>query len=212
MYLFSRSVRPGPGNPEKQMDWALRITENVNKISESPVNLWISVFSPNAGQFVWSSVFEDLVTIETTFEKLLGDKAYASLVEEGGSHVSGDAVDDGLLQFLYVDPKAAEIESKYAGVVRTTAAPGGLVKGMELGVETAQLAAKITGSATSFASGVTGAYGLVEWITLYASIEEVQASGNALAADAGFAQKVDKELSKVYLPGAAEQLMLRRVV
>ena len=52
MYLFSRSVRPGPGNPEKQMDWALRITENVNKISEAPVSLWISVCSPNAGQFV----------------------------------------------------------------------------------------------------------------------------------------------------------------
>ena len=212
MYLFSRSVRPGPGNPEKQLDWAVRITEKVNQISETPVSLWTTVFSPNAGQFVWSSIFEDLVTIETTFEKLIGDKGYASLVEEGGAHASGDPVDDSLLQFLYVDPKAAEIESKYAGVVRTTAAPGGLVKGMELGVETAQLSAKITGSPTSFASGVTGPYGMVEWITLYASIEDVQRSGNALAADASFAQKVDKELSKVYLPGSAEQVMLRRIV
>ena len=168
MYLFSRSVRPGPGNPEKQLDWALRITEKVNQISEMPVSLWTTVFSPNAGQFVWSSILEDLLTMETTFEKLFADRGYASLVEEGGTHASGDAVDDGLLQFLFVDPKAADIESKYAGVVRTTAAPGGLVKGMELGVETAQLAGKITGSATSFASAVTGPYGMVEWITLYA--------------------------------------------
>ena len=68
MYLFSRSVRPGPGNPEKQLDWAVRITEKVNQISETPVSLWTTVFSPNAGQFVWSSTFEDLVTIETTFK------------------------------------------------------------------------------------------------------------------------------------------------
>jgi hypothetical protein len=194
------------------MDWALRITEKVNQISEMPVSLWTTVFSPRAGQFVWSSTFEDLLTMETTFEKLFADKGYASLVEEGGTHASGDAVDDGLLQFLFVDPKAADIESKYAGVIRTTVAPGGLVKGMELGVETAQLAGKITGSATSFASGVTGAYGLVEWITLYASIEEVQRAGDALAADASFTQKVDKELSKVYLPGVAEQSLLRRIV
>ncbi len=211
MYLFSRSVRPGPGNPEKQLDWALRITEKVNQISETPVSLWTTVFSPNAGQFVWSSTFEDLLTIETTFEKLMGDKGYASLVEEGGTHASGDPVDDSLLQLLFVDPKAADTESKYAGVIRTTAAQWGR-RGMELGVETAQLAGKITGSATSFASGVTGPYGMVEWITLYASIEEVQRSGNALASDAGFAQKVDKELSKVYLPGAAERVLLRRIV
>jgi hypothetical protein len=212
MYLYTRSVRPGPGNPGKQLDWALRMTEKVNQISETPVSLWTTVFSPSAGQFVWSSTFEDLLTIETTFEKLIGDNGYTSLVEEGGTHASGDPVDDSLLQFLFVDPKAADTDSKYAGVIRTTAAPGGLVKGMELGVETAQLAGKITGSATSFASGVTGPYGMVEWITLYASIEDVQRSENALAADAGFAQKVDKELSKVYLPGAAEQLLLRRIV
>ena len=115
MYLFSRSVRPGPGNPEKQLDWAVRITEKVNQISETPVSLWTTVFSPNAGQFVWSSIFEDLVTIETTFEKLIGDKGYASLVEEGGTHVSGDAVDDGLLQFLFVDPKAADIDVEVRG-------------------------------------------------------------------------------------------------
>jgi hypothetical protein len=212
MYLYSRSVRPGPGNPEKQLDWALRITEKVNQISETPVSLWTTVFSPSAGQFVWSSTFEDLLTIETTFEKLISDNGYTSLVEEGGTHASGDPVDDSLLQFLFVDPKAADTDPKYVGVIRTTVAPGGLVKGMALGVETAQLAGKITGSATSFASGVTGPYGMVEWITLYTSIEDVQRSGNALAADAGFAQKVDKELSKVYLPGVAEQLLLRRIV
>ena len=40
----------------------------------------------------------------------------------------------------------------------------------------------------------------------------MQRAGDALAADPSFAQKVDKELSKVYLPGAATQTLLRRVV
>ncbi len=212
MYLFSRNIRLGAGNPEKQLAWALKITEKVNDLAVAPVNLWTTVFSPDSGRLVWTSIFEDLVTIETTMDKLMADPGYVSLVEEGGAHSSGDQIDDGLLQFVYADPKAAEIESQYAAVVRTTAAPGGIVKGIELGVETAQLAAKITGCPTSFATSVTGDYGMVEWITLYSSIAELQRAGDALAADSSFAQKVDKELSKVYLPGAGTQLVLRRIV
>ena len=31
MYLFSRNVRLGAGNPEKQLAWALKMTEGVFK-------------------------------------------------------------------------------------------------------------------------------------------------------------------------------------
>ena len=212
MYLFSRNVRLGAGNPEKQVAWGLKITEKVNQLAAAPVNLWTTVFSPDSGRLVWTSIFEDLVTIETTMDKLIADPGYVSLVEEGSAHASGDPVDDGLLQFVFADPKAAELEAQYAGVIRTTTAPGGIVKGIELGVETAQLAGKITGCPTSFATGVTGDYGMVEWITLYSSIAELQRAGDALAGDTSFAQKVDKELSKVYLPGKGTQLVLRRIV
>ena len=181
MYLFSRNVRLGAGNPEKQLAWGLKITEKVNQLAAAPVNLWTTVFSPDSGRLVWTSIFEDLVTIETTMDKLIADPGYVSLVEEGSAHASGDPVDDGLLQFVFADPKAAELEAQYAGVVRTTTAPGGIVKGIELGVETAQLAGKITGCPTSFATGVTGDYGMVEWITLYSSIAELQRAGDALA-------------------------------
>ena len=49
-------------------------------------------------------------------------------------------------------------------------------------------------------------------LKIYSSIAEVQRAGDALAADPSFPQKVDKELSKVSLPGAATQTLLRRVV
>jgi hypothetical protein len=211
MYLFSRNVRLGAGNPEKQLAWALKMTEKVNQISETPVSLWTTVFSPDSGRLVWTSVFEDLVILEGTFDKLIGDSGYSSLVEEGAAHASGDPVDDSLLQFIHADPKAAEIDAQYALAIRATLAPGGQVKGIELGVETAQHASKITGCPTSFAMGVTGAYGTVEWLTVYASIADMQRAGEAIAADTSFAQKVDKELSKVYLPGVTTQTAFRKI-
>ena len=90
-----------------------------------------------------------------TFDKLVGDPGYVSLVEEGAAHASGEPVDDGLLQLIHTDPETAEIEAQYAVLaIRATLAPGGSVKGVELGVETAQQASKITGCPTSFGMSV----------------------------------------------------------
>jgi len=210
MYLFSRTVRLGAGNPEKQLAWALKITEKVNQISETPVDLWSSVFSPNAQTLVWTATVDDLLTLETVESKLISDSGYVSLVEEGAAHASGDPVDDGLLQFVFADPAAAEVDATYATTVQATLAPGGSARGMELGVETAQRAGRITGCPTSFCASVTGAYGAVEWVSVYRSIEELQRGQEAIGADAEFAQMVDKELSKVYLPGAV-QLAWRKI-
>jgi len=211
MYLFSRTARLGEGNPQKQLDWALRITEKVNQISEIPVQLWTTVFSPTSGRLVWTATVENLVELETIENKLIADSGYVNLVEEGGAHASGDPIDDGLLQFIHADPRSAEIDAQYATTVQATLAPGGSVKGIELGVETAQKAGEITGCPTSFAMNVTGAYGSVEWITVYASIEDMQRAGEAIAADTSFNEKVDKELSKVYLPGVTTQTAFRKV-
>ena len=211
MYLFSRNVRLAAGNPEKQLAWALKMTEKVNQISEIPVELWTTVFSPDSGRLVWTALFEELVTLEGTMDKLVGDSGYSALVEEGAVHASGDPVDDGLLQFIHADPKTAEVDARYAVAIRATLAPGGSVKGIELGVETAQLASKITGCPTSFAMNVTGSYGSVEWLTVYASIDDLQRAGEVIAADSSFNQKVDTELGKVYLPGVTTQTAFRKI-
>jgi hypothetical protein len=210
MYLFSRSARLGAGNPEKQLDWALRITEKVNQVSETPVTLWSSVFSPRSGSLVWTAMVDDLLTLETIEGKLLSDSGYVALVEEGATHGSEDPIDDGLLQIVFADPAALELDATYASTVQATLAPGGSSRGMELGVATAQRAGAITGCPTSFGVSMTGPYGSVEWITVFRSIEELQRGQEALGADAEFATMVDKELSQVYLPGA-QQLAWRKI-
>ena len=204
MYLYSRTARLGAGNPEKQLAWAMRITEKVNQISEVPVTMWGSVFSPSAQTLVWTATVEDLVTLETVDGKLISDSGYVSLVEEGAAYGSGDAIDDGLLQFIFADPAAAEVDATYATTVQATLAPGGSVRGMELGVETAQRAGRITGCPTSFCASMTGTYGAVEWISVYGSVDQLQRGQEALGVDVEFAQFVDKELGQTYLPGAIQ--------
>jgi hypothetical protein len=63
---------------------------------------------------------------------------------------------------------------------------------------------------TSFCTSLTGTYGSIEWVSVYSSIEQLQRGQEAIAADADFAQLLDKELRKVYLPGAV-QLAWRKI-
>ena len=210
MYLFSRSVRLAPGNVEKSLAWSFKITEKVNQIAEPEVSLWTTVFSARSGRLVWTSIVEDLVTLETVEAKLLADSGYLALVEEGAKFGSDEGVDDNLVQMLFPDPRAAEVTAQYATTIQATLAPGGMTRGAELGVDIAQRAGKITGCPTSFAMAATGTYGAVEWITVYESIEQLQKAQETLALDSDFTKLIDLEASKVYLTGA-QQTAFRKI-
>jgi len=86
-----------------------------------------------------------------------------------------------------------------------------LARANVLGVEVAQRAKAITGRPTSFGASHSGVYGEVGWIALYDSIDQVQAAGEALAADADFAKLLDEKASKAYIAGVSTQVINRRV-
>lgn len=212
MYLFARSARLGPGHLRESVEWSLKITEKVNQISELEVSLWTTVFSPGVGTLVWTAATEDLAVLEATTDKLAVDDGYISLVDEGAKFASGDPIDDALVQLVLADVDAANSTPNYASVVRSAMAPGKTVRGIELGVDIAQRAKKITGRPTSFGVVSTGPYGGVEWISLYDSVDELQKADAAIAADASFAQYVDKEASTAYNAGVTTQTIYRRIV
>jgi hypothetical protein len=211
MYLFTRSARLAPGNPQRMMTWALQMTEKVNQVTELNLRLWSTVFSPGVGTLVWTSRVEDLAVLEASDAKLMVDAGYLSLAEEGAKFASGEGVNDRLVRLLLADPDAANTDPQYATVVQAVLAPGGSERGIELGADIAQRAKRITGRPTSFGVATTGVYGSVEWITVYDSIAQLQSAEQAIGADIEFARHIDKEASKVYLTGTT-QTVFRRLV
>ncbi len=211
MYMFSRTARLAPGNIEKSMAWAAQITEKVNQVTELNASLWARVFSPGSGTLVWTASVEDLGGLEASQAKMMADAGYLSLVDEGARLGSGDPVDDALLHVLYAAPAVADAQAQYATRVQGTLAPGSFVRGMELGVEIAQRAGRVTGCPTAFGVATTGAYGSVAFMTAYSSVEQLQQAREALAADADFAQLLDREASQVYQANAL-QITYRRII
>jgi hypothetical protein len=213
MYLFSRRARLANGKLRESAAWAVAITEKVNQITELNVGLWTSVFSPGLGELVWATFVEDLLILETAEAKLMVDDGYVALSDQGAAFSDGSGADDTLSQLVYgdIDPNR---QISYVTAVDSTIAGGKLARGMELGVEIAQRASKITGVPTAFLADTTGSYGGVRWITGYENIQQLQAANDALGADQSFTAFVDKEAAGVYIeaPGVTTQRIARRIV
>jgi hypothetical protein len=206
MYLYSTSVRSGVVNPVKVMDWALRMTQKINQISEVPSTLWGSVMSPAMGSLAWTAVVSDLAVIEDTEAKLAADPAYLDLIDEAATLLSTDAADQMVMQLVHGDRDAATIDAQYATTVRAIVAPGSMRAGIELGVGLAQQDKQVTGLPTSFAVNVTGDYGAVMWVSLAETIQQVQAANEALNANEDFDEAVDEGAADAYLPGAVQTI------
>ena len=208
-YLFTRSFRVA-GNLVESMSWSARITEKVNQIAEQKFELWTPIMSPQINTLSWVAVVDDLAALTATDEKLMADSSYLDLVAEGSKFQAGSGVDDQLVNLVYVPEDAGA--AQFAAIVTATVAPGSFVEGITLGVEIAQKAKEIAGRPTLFGQATTGTYGEVGWITLYDSIEQVQAAEEAINADAAFAELIDTKASKAYLPGEARQLIARKIM
>jgi hypothetical protein len=211
MYLFSRRVRFGTGQTRAAMEWALGQTEKVNKITGLQVSLYMQVYSPEVGSIGWTTFVPDLATLEAAGDKLNVDDDFVSATDKGASLIVGGA-DDTLSQVIYGQPDPSR-SIEYVTAVRSVCATGNLARGMELGVEIAQRAEKITGTPTLFLADVTGTYGGVGWVSGHENVQALEAAQQKLASDPSWAQYLDKEVKGTYTdePSATTQLVYRRL-
>ena len=212
MYLFSRRAQLAPGNTAAAMTWATNITEKVNQITDLTLSLFTEIYSPGVGVLSWSAFVPDLATLEAATDKLAVDESYISMVDAGAKFAAGAAT-DLLSQIVHGAPDPNR-KVEYVSVVQSACASGALTKGIELGVEIAQRAEKITGVPTMFATRATGTYGGVAWISGNADIKALEAAQAALAADAKFGEHVDKSVKGVYVEDleATRTTIFRRIV
>lgn len=211
MFLFNRRTRVTTGDPREAMSWAIEITEQVNKVAGVPVALWTGVFGPEVGTLVWSTFVPDLVTLEAATDRLQADQAFGDLAARSAQFAQAGA-DDGLAEIVHGEPDLSR-RPNYASVVQAVCANRNLARGLAVGVEIAQMAEKITGTQTIFARATTGSYGSVSWFSGFDTIQDVETQQQALAADAGWLDFLDREAGTAYQqnPAMTTSRLYRRV-
>ena len=207
MHIFSRTIRLAPGDPRHQLDWAFRITEKVNQISEVPVRCWTPVMSPQVGTIAWGLGVERLAQLEALDDKLMADDGYLDLVTEGAKYVTQDGPSDSLVRLLHADTGLNPALTQYILATTATAAPGQETKAAQIGVEIAKRASSISGVPGTFGICETGPYGTFQWATYCESIEQFEAGNEAVQTDTSFAEFTSKEASSVFQGGASSALV-----
>lgn len=211
MFMFSRSVRLAPGSLRASMEWAHQQTERVNRITSLSVALWQETMSPDTGRMSWSTFVTDLEDLEAADAKLMATDEYLSAVDDGARYLAGPATDQ-LVHLVHGAPDP-ESGATYATIVQASAASGAAVRSIEVGVRLAERASAITGHPVLFGRALTGTYGGVGWITPTATLAELQAAQEALAADPSWARMIDDEAAGAYAeePAMTTQRIYRRL-
>lgn len=209
MYLFTRSGRLAPGNTRDSMDWALGITEKVNKIIELDVSLYMQIFSPEFGTLGWSCFAPDLTALESATDKLLADDSFVAATDAGAKFLAG-GLDDTVYQVLEGAPDPSR-QVEYVTAVSAVCANGNIARGLEVGVEISQEVARITGTPGMFLANSTGVYGAVGWVTGHANVQAIDDAQTALTSDPGFMKLIDEKAGKAYsqLPSPTQTIFRR---
>lgn len=211
MYLFTRTARLAAGDPTPGITWATEVCGKVRDLTDHPVQLWTTSYSPGFGTLVWSAWFEDLSSLERVTDKLGTDGSYLHGLETAKALFEGP-IDDLLVEPIHGQPDP-DRSVQYVTAVRAVARTGSFMMSVERGIEIAVRAETVTGVPTMFVRGLTGSYGSVGWLTGHETIASVQETEAALAVDEGWMRLVD-EASQCYIddPMITQQTIHRRLV
>jgi hypothetical protein len=210
MHLFSRSVALAPGDLRKQMEWAVRITEKANQISEIPIRLWSVVMSGDAGRLGWGLSVPTLASLETLDDKLMADSSYLDLVAEGAQYLKSGPT-DMLVQLLYADPTINVDHTQYIQTATVVASPGELAAATEVGIEIALRAGAVSGCPGTFGVHSLGTIGTVQWSSYFESIEQYEQAVAAVNADAAFQQLANRRTEGLFI-GTASLTLVRKII
>lgn len=210
MHVFSRTITMAPGDVRKQMEWAVRITEKVNQISEIPIRLWSVVMSGDAGQLGWGLSVPTLSSLETLDDKLMADSGYLDLVTEGATYIKSGPT-DMLVQLLHMDPAINVDHTQYIQTATAVASPGELAAAVEVGTEIAQRASAVSGCPGTFGVHALGTMGAVQWSTYFESIEQYERATEAVNADAAFQQLTNRRTEGLFI-GTATLALVRKII
>lgn len=212
MYIFTRSLRLGPGDLRQQMAWATSVTEKVNQISEVPVLLWSAFASSQTGSLAWSASVTNMAELEALGDKLMADDGYLTLIAEGARHVQTGTLTDALAEVLHANTNLDPAHLRYVTAGTARAKPGQMAKAAEVGIRMAQKMSEVTGAPYSISAAVTGRPGTFQLASYYETIDQLEEAGRKIRTEPVLLKIFDGEASQVFADDVTDMVIVRRIL
>jgi hypothetical protein len=206
MYLFSRRRHINTAKSREAIATSIEACSRVTQITGWDVRVWSTVFSPDVTAMLWTTGAEHLDDLTAGMDKMAADSGWGDWLTQHDAEFQG-TIDDNLLQVLHGAP--GEQVPEYVQAVRAVCANGMIGRGIELGIEIAQTAERLTGIPVMFSRRVTGEYGGVAWISGAPDLATMEQAEATMAADPSWAELLDRA-GPAYQPGA-DAFILRRL-
>jgi hypothetical protein len=196
LWTRTRQADVGPGSGSAAV---VDVARHAGAVTGLEVVPWASVYGLPRGTVVYSVQVESQSAMAGALATLASSDA--SLDEGPGEDAIGELVSTA---------GSGESTARYASVVLARCAPGRIAEATAWGVDILSHASKATGLDGLFLRGLYGPWASLVWISLAESLEEVDDSAAALAADPTYVERTD-DAGPLFLPGSASQRLLRRL-
>ena len=209
MHLWTRTRQVDVLQGPQALAFAVDMAELATSALALEVVPWTAVYGLPLGTVVYSVQVDSQAAIATALAKLGADEGYHRLIEESGRLLYTGPGEDQIGEIVHV-AGSGESNGAFASVVLAQCAPGRIAEATAWGVDILSHASKLTGLDGAFVRSLYGPWASLAWISLAESMDEVDGATAAMAADAGYLERID-DGGPLFLPGSASQRLLRRL-
>jgi hypothetical protein len=210
MYLFTRESTLA-GGERRPVEFAIQITEVVNRTVDLDVHLWAAVFGRPAGTLSWNVVVDGRAALASATAALGASDEYQALLERGQEFATSGATDK-LRQLIHPAPAEGVTTEvgNFAEAITAVPAEGRIGRVMGWGVEIAQLVSRIIEIPVSFWADAYGTFGQVTWLIVYPDAAAVDAANDALNTNDEYLGKLDST-DDLFVPGSGQRALFTRL-
>lgn len=208
MYLFTRTTTARPERAADAAAWSVDVAAQVRRITGLEVRAWSVLYGAPLTTVTWTCAADSHAEMGAMGEKLQADPGYLARLPEAADLFEG-APTDRLLEVLATVGEVRD-DVRYASVVSAQCAGGQIAAALAWGVEIFEHVGSVTGRDGAFVRSMYGPWATLGWISLGASLEEVDAAEAAMAGDASYVTRID-QAGELFVPGSAESRLSQRL-
>jgi hypothetical protein len=189
---------------------AVEIAQRATSATGLEVVPWAAVYGVPLGTVVYSAQVDSQAAMAAALTALASDGGYRRRIEESGGWCSWGRGEDAIGEVVSVAGPGGTA-GNFALVAAAQCAMGRIAEATTWGIDILSHASKLTGLDGSLVRSLYGPWArTLVWISVAETMEEVDCSAAALAADTRYLERID-DGSPLFLPGSASQRLLRRL-
>jgi hypothetical protein len=209
MQLFTRTRTINPAHADEAHAFAVDMGQFASSTTGLDVIPWATVYGGAPGTVTYSARVDSQGAVAAALATLAAEPGYQDRLAKSVEYLFAGPVDDAISEFVSFVGSGRTV-GNLISITTAQCAPGRTAEAIAWGVDILSHASKVTGLDGALVRGLYGPWATLAWISLADTWDEVDASTDALAADATYLERID-DAGELLLAGSVSRRLLRRL-